>query len=148
MNRFWLIGLFAVLLLAACSGGVETVTIPDLGSVPSTDSTKSTDESLPTDLVRPTDTKFPTEPSDEMDTPVPTAERELEIVTLLPKDAIPAIDDPVFISADEADVQYEPDELVIGVQFDGEARAYSIPLLSSHEIVNDTVGGRKIAVTW
>jgi hypothetical protein len=74
--------------------------------------------------------------------------REFEIITLLPKDAIPAIDDPVFISADEADLYYEPDELVIGVQFDGEARAYSIPLLSNHEIVNDTVGGRKIAVTW
>ena len=82
MNRFWLIGLFAVFLLAACSGGVETVTIPDLGSVPSTDSTKSTDESLPTDPVRPTDTKLPTDTSDEMDTLVPTAERELEIVVL------------------------------------------------------------------
>jgi hypothetical protein len=142
MIRFWLIGLIAILLLAACSGGVEIVTIPDPSSVPSNDSTEPADESLPTDTVR------PTEESDEMDTPVPTAERELEIVTLLPKDAIPAIDDPVFISADEADTQYEPEELVIGVQFDGEARAYSIPLLSSHEIVNDTIGGRKIAVTW
>ena len=74
--------------------------------------------------------------------------RELEIITLLPKDGIPAIDNPIFISADEADLQYETDELIIGVQFDGDARAYSIPMLSSHEIVNDTVGGRKIAVTW
>lgn len=75
-------------------------------------------------------------------------ERELEIVTLLPKDAIPAIDDPEFFSAEEADEFYFPDERVIGVVFDGDARAYSIPLLSSYEIVNDTVGGRKIAVTW
>jgi hypothetical protein len=77
-----------------------------------------------------------------------SAERELEIVTLLPRDAIPAIDNPTFISADEADGQYEAEELVIGVNFDGDARAYSIPVLSSHEIVNDTVAGRKIAVTW
>jgi len=73
---------------------------------------------------------------------------ELEIVTLLPRDGIPAIDNPQFLSADEADEEYAPDELVIGVNFDGDARAYSIPLLSGHEIVNDTVGGKKIAVTW
>ena len=75
-------------------------------------------------------------------------ERELEIVTMLPKDAIPSIDNPEFLSADEADSYYFPDERVIGVVFEGDARAYSIPLLSSYEIINDTVGGRKIAVTW
>lgn len=75
-------------------------------------------------------------------------ERELKIVTLLPKDGIPAIDNPEFVSAEEADSFYFPDERVIGVVFEGDARAYSIPLLSNYEIVNDTVGGRKIAVTW
>ena len=73
---------------------------------------------------------------------------DLEIITLLPRDGIPAIDSPKFISIDEADEAYDPDELVIGVAFNGEARAYSVPLLSNHEIVNDTVGGEKIAVTW
>ena len=73
---------------------------------------------------------------------------EYEIITLLPRDAIPAIDDPVFQSAEEADAEYDPDDLVIGVSYNGDSRAYSVGLLSSHEIVNDTVGGRKIAVTW
>lgn len=73
---------------------------------------------------------------------------EYEIVTLLPRDAIPAIDNPNFVSAEDADSAYDDDELVIGVAFNGDARAYSVPLLSSHEIVNDTVGGEKIAVTW
>jgi hypothetical protein len=73
---------------------------------------------------------------------------ELEIVTLLPQDGIPAIDNPEFLSAEEADSEYAPDELVIGVNYEGDARAYSIPFLSGHEIVNDTVGGKKIAVTW
>jgi predicted small lipoprotein YifL len=73
---------------------------------------------------------------------------DLDIITLLPHDGIPAIDDPQFITLNEADIEYTPGELVIGVNFDGDARAYSIPLLSRHEIVNDTVGGRKIAVTW
>lgn len=73
---------------------------------------------------------------------------EYTIVTLLPRDAIPAIDNPEFYSAKEADEFYAPDELIIGVEFEGDARAYSVPFLSRHEIVNDTVGGRKIAVTW
>jgi hypothetical protein len=77
-----------------------------------------------------------------------TLGRDLRIVTLLPKDAIPAIFDPEFLSAGEADAYYDPNELILGVEIDGDARAYSIPLLSRHEIVNDTVGGRKIAVTW
>jgi hypothetical protein len=73
---------------------------------------------------------------------------ELEIVTLLPRDGILAIDDPEFLSAVEADEEYAPGELIIGVNYDGDARAYSIPYLSRHEIINDTVGGKKIAVTW
>ena len=73
---------------------------------------------------------------------------DLQIITLLPRDAIPAIDDPQFLTAEEANGAYDDDELVLGVEFNGDARAYSIPLLSSHEIVNDMVGGVKIAVTW
>lgn len=73
---------------------------------------------------------------------------DLDIVTLLPPDAIPAIDNPQFLTAAEADEAYDPDGLVLGVVFNGEARAYSVSFLSGHEIVNDTVGGVKIAVTW
>ena len=71
-----------------------------------------------------------------------------EIVSLLPRDAIKAIDDPIFLSKNEANESYSDGEQVIGVEINGDARAYSIPMLSSHEIVNDTVGGVKIAVTW
>lgn len=78
----------------------------------------------------------------------PATYDDLEIVTLLPRDAIPAIDSPQFMDRQEADEFYDPDELVMGVNFNGDARAYSVPFLSRHEIVNDTVGGVKIAVTW
>lgn len=71
-----------------------------------------------------------------------------DIITLLPRDAIPAIDNPQFYSVEEANQEYADSEQVIGVVFEGEARAYSTGLLSRHEIVNDNVGGRKIAVTW
>lgn len=78
----------------------------------------------------------------------PSKYEDLEIITLLPQDAIPAINNPIFHQPEEANEFYEPDELVIGVVFNGDARAYSIPHLSSHEIVNDEVGGVKISVTW
>jgi hypothetical protein len=65
----------------------------------------------------------------------------------LPKDAIPAIDTPVFVPADKA-VFLRDDEPVIGVSTGGEAKAYSTWLLNAHEIVNDTIENRSIAVTW
>jgi hypothetical protein len=73
---------------------------------------------------------------------------QYEIITVLPQDAIPAIDRPSLYKAERADREYEPDEIVIGVEFNGDARAYPIDILSRHEIVNDTVGGIHLAVTW
>ncbi len=95
------------------------------------------------DALRPSSNALPSDGAE-----AGTDERDFRIITLLPKDAIPAIFDPRFLSVDEADEWYSSDELVLGVEIDGDARAYSIPFLSGHEIVNDTVGGRKIAVTW
>ena len=81
-------------------------------------------------------------------TTAPADDVTLEIVTLLPKDAIPAIFDPSFVTAVEADEFLRPEDLVMGVEFGGETRAYGVPFLSSHEVVNDVVGGRAITVTW
>ena len=75
-------------------------------------------------------------------------ELELEIVTLLGYDSIPAILDPRFVSAAEASSSMRPDEQVLGLSIGDDHRAYSIGLLSRHEIVNDTVGGVPVAVTW
>lgn len=71
-----------------------------------------------------------------------------EIVTVLPRDAIPSIDAPRFVPARDAMKFMGPDEMVIGLEIGGESRAYSVPLLSTHEIVNDQIRGRAIAVTW
>jgi len=73
---------------------------------------------------------------------------QFEIVTLLPPDGIPALSFPAFYKAERADREYLPEEMVIGVEFNGDARAYPVELLSRHEIVNDTVGGIHLAVTW
>ena len=74
--------------------------------------------------------------------------RELEIVRLLGKDAIPAILEPEFVSVSEAGHWMEPDEAVLGVSMGGEHKAYPVTMLSRHEIVNDIIGGEPVAVTW
>jgi len=65
-----------------------------------------------------------------------------------PKDGIPAIDEPEFVSIDEADAWLKPPEPVILVQVGEDARAYPIQILMWHEIVNDTVGGVPVTVTF
>lgn len=67
---------------------------------------------------------------------------------LLPKDGIPAIDNPEFVPANEADGFMQDEEPVLGVVHNGEAHAYSLWTLDHHEIVNDTVGGAHLAATW
>lgn len=88
-----------------------------------------------------------TEPASPAEPRAP-GDPDLEIVTLLPPDAIPAIDNPRFITAEEADQQLSLPDIVIGVSIGGEHRAYGAAFLSAHEIVNDTLAGRAIAVTW
>ncbi len=64
------------------------------------------------------------------------------------KDGIPAIDRPRFTSVREADRELDGREPVAAVELDGEAKAYPIRILVWHEIVNDTLAGRPIAVTY
>jgi hypothetical protein len=63
------------------------------------------------------------------------------------KDGIPAIDRPKFVSIDDVDF-LEPREPVIELVSNGDARAYPIQILVWHEIVNDSVGGIPVAVTF
>ena len=74
--------------------------------------------------------------------------RSFRIVTVLPRDAIPAITDPSFVSVTEAARWMDAREQVIGLEIGGEAKAYPINVLSRHEIVDDVVGGKPVAITW
>lgn len=65
-----------------------------------------------------------------------------------PKDGIPAIDDPSFVSAATADRWLEPASPVMVVEQGGETRAYPLAILMYHEIVNDRVGGVPVAATF
>lgn len=74
----------------------------------------------------------------EIELPVPDS----EIDRVLGKDGIPAITEPAF-ATDWSDTDYELQgtNQVIGVERDGEARAYPMRILNWHEVVNDNLGG-------
>src|ERR671935_2063978 len=65
-----------------------------------------------------------------------------------PKDGIPALDHPHFVGVRDADRWLAPHEPVIALQVGDDARAYPVQILVWHEIVNDTVGGVPIAVSY
>ncbi|MEX1046396.1 MAG: DUF3179 domain-containing protein [Actinomycetota bacterium] len=64
-----------------------------------------------------------------------------------PPDGIPPIDDPKFASAPDIDF-LEGREPVLALRVGTESRAYPLQILTWHEIVNDTVAGTPVAVTY
>ncbi|QDS94643.1 hypothetical protein FF011L_34230 [Roseimaritima multifibrata] len=64
-----------------------------------------------------------------------------------PKDGIPALSNPMMVSAAEA-TYLRPNDRVIGVVSGRESRAYPLPILNYHEIINDRIGELPIAVTY
>ena len=65
-----------------------------------------------------------------------------------PKDGIPSIDDPDWWTAERGNDFLSPDDRIIGVFLNGEARAYPQRILVWHEIVNDTIGDDAVSVTY
>jgi hypothetical protein len=67
-----------------------------------------------------------------------------------PKDGIPAIDEPRFVSTAEMKAKngLAPSEPVVALTVNGESRAYPLRILIWHEIVNDTLGGVPVTVTY
>ncbi len=64
-----------------------------------------------------------------------------------PPDGIPPIDDPMFLRV--ADIDFLADnEPVLILEIDGDARAYPVQIMTWHEIVNDTVGGVPVTVSY
>lgn len=64
-----------------------------------------------------------------------------------PKDGIPAIMNPKFVRSGEAEF-LKPDDQVIGVRTRGEVKAYPMKILNWHEVVNDTISGIPVVVTF
>ncbi len=71
-----------------------------------------------------------------------------EIQGVLGKDSIASLDDPKFESVEEAGFWLTDREPVLVLEMAGEARAYPLPIMIWHEIVNDTVDGIPLVVTY
>ena len=65
---------------------------------------------------------------------------------LLGRDAILPVYNPTFRSAITTD--WDDDALVIGLELDGEAKAYPVSFLNRREMVIDWIAGSPVLVTW
>ena len=65
-----------------------------------------------------------------------------------PRDGIPSIDNPKFVSVQDASKFLQGADLVIGVSINGDTRAFPLQILVWHEIVNGVVGGTPVAITY
>jgi hypothetical protein len=65
-----------------------------------------------------------------------------------PKDGIPALSQPKFVTVNVAKNFMKDDDRVLGLARNGEVKAYPIKILNWHEIVNDTIGSQAVVVTF
>ena len=81
-----------------------------------------------------------------------TAIRSVELSELIsggpPKDGIPSINKPKFVTQADASKWLKGQEPVVSLMIDEEARAYPLQILTWHEIVNDELAGVPISVTF
>jgi hypothetical protein len=63
-----------------------------------------------------------------------------------PKDGIPSIDNPIYVSSNEANLKDQ--DLVFGINYKGFVAAYPQSIMYWHEIVNEEVDGEKISITY
>lgn len=66
----------------------------------------------------------------------------------LPRDLINPIYSPRFSTPDEVKELMIDNELVMGLNINGDVRAYPVGIMRFREIVNDEVGGIPLLVTW
>ena len=65
-----------------------------------------------------------------------------------PPDGIPSIDNPKFVTVQEAGNFLSDSDLVLGININCDIRVYPLLILVWHEIVNDNVGGVPVAITY
>jgi len=73
---------------------------------------------------------------------------EEKIITGVPsRDEIPSIDKPHLVDAGDANFLND-DDIVLGVEYNGVARAYPKKIMNWHQVVNDELNGTPVAVTF
>jgi hypothetical protein len=65
-----------------------------------------------------------------------------------PKDGIPSIDNPKYVTAGDADEWIADNELVLAIIYKGVKRVYPLQIMVWHEIVNDDIAGDPLLITY
>lgn len=86
-------------------------------------------------------------PTEVASTPDPLVDPDDIISGGPPPDGIPPIDDPKFLAPRDAGFLTDR-EPVLAVEIGGEAKAYPLQIMIWHEIVNDTISGIPVSVTY
>lgn len=123
-------------LIAACSSAVNVNTPPE--GAPTVEETENLS---PTEVEEESAVIASPGKNPRVDDP-----NDYQFSQLIPFDGIRPVYDPQFSSA--ADAPLHDDELVLGVAWDGEAKAYPITVLRFREMVNDELAGIPTLVTW
>lgn len=127
-----------VVVATACGAGEGGTTGEDAGPAVRFDQpTPSPRENVPSALEDPDDDRLP----------APLVETDEIISGGPPPDGIPPIDEPKFQRANSVD-WLKDTEPVLALEIEGEWRAYPVQILTWHEIVNDTIAGTPVAVTY
>ena len=141
MDRRALLATLGATALAGCLGSRPDRSAGENGGR-STRTTEGTDEATAQGSGPPTTDRTLPLPM------APAAIREQAVSGGPPKDGIPAIEDPSFVSADAAAETVAAGDPVFGLAAGETARAYPQSILVHHEICNDVVEGRPVAVTY
>jgi hypothetical protein len=137
-------------ILVGCSGSGVTPDTDDVAPDAGADAGAVAGAPTPVEQVAPDpEEETPSALEDRGDPrfPEPLVPPDLVISGGPPPDGIPAIDEPTFQPADEV-AWLEDDEPVLSLTVGGETRAYPLQVMTWHEIVNDTVGGVPVTVTY
>ena len=150
----WLAGIALALAACAGAGGVQTPTpaptatpasvisaAPPEGSDAPSDGEQISEDAIEAPAIPPTPL-----PGNLDQVVVIEDGQEYYIRQIIQTDGILPIYNPEFTTADRAELL--PDELVMGVEINGDARAYSVGVLRAREMVNDEIGGTPVLVTW
>ena len=160
-----LLGLVVVIgmVIAACSdlGGVSTATVAPPVTEPTQNPTQAHTSTVAPTATSVTEDLEPLTDSEEIYVDIimqrdnwktDFLRRTISYETVfsggVPRDGIPSIDSPLFATVENAPDYLVPDEPVVALNIDGSAKAYSLNILTRHEIVNDELAGRKITVTY
>ncbi len=166
-SRWFILAIVLLFILAACKATTNNDGEPV--SIGSTDVTEKSATAVPAQENLPQET--PTEPDEVSRVAILTTDnrsdrlrsltggwgtnwalRTIDTSEILsggpPRDGIPSIDMPHFVTPAEAEAWLADNEPVIFLEVNGDARAYPLQILIWHEIVNDTVGAVPVLITF